>query len=40
MSWKIRNNALMTPFSFFQNLSEIKLDRTLAVISERAPMGK
>ena len=38
MSWKIRNNALVTTFSSFHNLG--KLDRTSAVISERAPMGK
>ena len=28
MSWKIRTNALVTPFSSFHNLG--KLDRTLA----------
>ena len=37
MSWKIRTDALVTPFSFFHNLG--KLDRTLAVVSEYAPMG-
>ena len=38
MSWKIRTDALVMPFSSFHNLG--KLDRTLAVVSERAPMGK
>ena len=38
MSWKIRTDALVTPFSSFQYLGQ--LDRTSAVVSERAPMGK
>ena len=38
MSWKIRTDALVTPFCSFHNLG--KLDRALAVVSERAPMGK
>ena len=37
MPWKIRTDALVTLFSSFHNLG--KLDRTLAVVSERAPMG-
>ena len=38
MSWKIRTDALVTPFSSFHNLG--KLERTLAVVSECALMGK
>ena len=38
MSWKIRTDALVTRFSSFHNLG--KVDRTLAVVSEGAPMGK
>ena len=38
MFWKIRTDAPVTPFSSFHNLG--KLDRTSAVVSERAPMGK
>ena len=38
MSWKVRTDALLSPFSSFHNLG--KLDRTLAVVSERAPTGK
>ena len=38
MSWKIRTDALVTPFSTFQNLG--KLDHTSAVVSKRAHMGK
>ena len=38
MSWKIRTVVLVTAFSSFHNLG--KLDRTSAVVSERAPMGK
>ena len=37
MSWKIRTDALVTPFSSFHNLG--KLDCTLAVVNEHAPMG-
>ena len=35
MSWKIRTDALMRFFP-----QSRKLDRTSAVVSERAPMGK
>ena len=35
MSWKIGTGALVTAFSSFHNLG--KLDRTSAVVSERAP---
>ena len=38
MSWKIRTDALVTPFSPLHNLG--KWDRTSAVVRERAPMGK
>ena len=38
MSWKIKADALVTPFCSFHNLG--KLDRTFAVVSERAPMGE
>ena len=38
MSWKIRTDALVTPFSSFHKLG--KLDRMSAVVSERAPIGK
>ena len=38
MSWKIRTDALVTAFFSFHDLG--KLDRTSAVVSERAPMGK
>ena len=38
MSWKLRNDALVTPFSSFHSLG--KLDRTSAVVSERASIGK
>ena len=38
MFWKIWTDALVTAFSSFHNLG--KLDRTSAVVSERAPMGK
>ena len=38
MSWKIRTDALVKALSCFHNLG--KLDRTSAVVSERAPMGK
>ena len=38
MSWKIRTDALVTAFSSFHDLG--KLDRTSAVVSKRAPMGK
>ena len=35
MSWKIRTDALVTPFSPLHNLG--KLDRTSAVVSGGAP---
>ena len=38
MSWKFRTDALVTAFSSFHDLG--KLDRTSAVVSKRAPMGK
>ena len=38
MSWKVRTDALLSPFSSFHNLG--KLGRTLAVVSEHAPMGE
>jgi len=38
MSWKVRADALLSPFSSFHNLG--KLDRTSAVVSEHAPMGE
>ena len=36
MSWKIRTDALVKAFSCFHR----ELDRSSAVVSERAPMGK
>ena len=38
MSWKVRTDALLSPFSSIHNLG--KLDRRLAVVSERASMGE
>ena len=38
MSWKLRTDALVTPFSSFHDLG--KLNPRSAVVSERAPIGK